>query len=78
MPRGACGIEMRIHATWIDESVSYAPERVHFYAVCDTLNCKVSQTDYMATHPYTRMPYVGEAGGDIYILSGFRKSLNPG
>ena len=28
--RGTCGIEMRIH-WWNDESVSYAPPRVHFY-----------------------------------------------
>ena len=31
MPRGACGIEMRMGGVPIRESVSYAPPRVHFY-----------------------------------------------
>ena len=31
MPRGAYGIEMRMGKLPIDESVSYAPPRVHFY-----------------------------------------------
>ena len=31
MPRGPCGIEMRMGNIPMHESVSYGPERVHFY-----------------------------------------------
>ena len=39
MPRGPCGIEMRMGTVPMRESVSYGPPRVHFY-IGDFLNIK--------------------------------------